>query len=127
MPLADFEPAVLAALQTDGTIDLTTTGARSGEPHRIEIWFLHFDDRTFITGTSGLRGWYANVLANPAVTFHLKESIRADLPATARPVLDHALRQWVFTRRHPWNRWYLSVEPLESLVDTAPMVEVIFD
>ncbi len=127
MSLADLEPAVRAALRGDGTIDLTTVGARSGRPHRIEIWFLHLDDRTFITGTSGLRGWYANVLANPAVTIHLKESIRADLPATARPVLDPALREWVFTRRHPWNRWYLSVEPLESLVDTAPMVEIIFD
>jgi deazaflavin-dependent oxidoreductase (nitroreductase family) len=127
MALADLEPAVLAALRRDGTIDLTTIGARSGKPRRIEIWFLHLDNRTFITGTSGLRGWYANILANPAVTFHLKESIRADLPATARPVLDSALREWVFTSRHPWNRWYLSVEPLESLVDTAPMVEITFD
>jgi deazaflavin-dependent oxidoreductase (nitroreductase family) len=125
--LDDVEPAVRAALRRDGTIDLTTIGARSGKPRRIEIWFLHLDNRTFITGTSGLRGWYANVLANPKVTFHLKESIRADLRATAVPVLDPDLREWVFTRPHRWNRWYLSVEPLESLVDTAPMVEITFD
>jgi deazaflavin-dependent oxidoreductase (nitroreductase family) len=125
--LAELDANVMAALRRDGTIDLTTIGARSGKPRRIEIWYLHLEDRTFITGTSGLRGWYANILANPSVVFHLKESVRADLVATACPVLDPALREWVFTRRHPWSRWYLSAEPLESLVETAPMVEITFD
>lgn len=125
--MADLPAKVRAALQLDGTIDLTTIGTRSGQPRRIEIWYLHLEDRTFITGTSGLRGWYANVLANPSVVFHLKESVQADLAATASPVLDPELREWVFTRPHPWNRWYLSAEPLESLVATAPMVEISFD
>jgi hypothetical protein len=126
-PLAELDPKTLAALRRDGTVDLTTVGARTGTPRRIEIWFLHLEDRTFITGISGLRGWYANVLVNQAVVFHLKESVRADLPARANPVLDPELREWVFTRPHRWNRWYLASEPLDSLVATAPMVEITFD
>lgn len=116
----------LAALRRDGTIDITTIGARTGDPRRIEIWYLHLEGRTFITGTSGKRGWYANLLQNPDFTFHLKQSVRADLAARAVPVLDPDLRRWVFSQPHRWNRWYLGAEPLESLVATSPMVEVHF-
>ena len=45
-------PEVIAALERDGTIDITTTGARSGLPRRNEIWFMQLAGRTFITGTS---------------------------------------------------------------------------
>lgn len=41
------------------------------------------------------RSWYANLVAHPAFTFHLKESATADLPATARPVTDPAEREQV--------------------------------
>ena len=70
-------PEVLAALESDGTIDITTTGARSGLPRRSEIWFLQLAGRTFITGTSDPRNWYANVLAEPRFVFHLKETLSA--------------------------------------------------
>ena len=118
--------AELKALGRDGTVDITTTGTRSGQPHRIEIWFLHLEGRTFITGISGRRSWYANLLSTPDFTFHLKESVRVDLPARAVPVIDEEQRRWVFTRPHRWNRWYLAQESLDSLVATAPMVEVHF-
>ena len=110
----------------DGTIDITTTGARSGLPRRSEIWFLQLAGRTFITGTSDPRNWYANVLAEPRFVFHLKETLSADLPARAIPVTDEPTRRWVFTQPHPWNDWYLEHESLESLVASAPMVEVLF-
>jgi hypothetical protein len=68
------------ALARDRVIDITTTGRKSGQPRRIEIWFHRLDGRLFITGLPGHRSWYANLLANPAFTFHLKGSAKADLP-----------------------------------------------
>jgi F420H(2)-dependent quinone reductase len=118
---------VRAALATDGTIDITTVGARSGLPRRSEIWFLQLDGRTFITGTPGPRNWYSNLLAHDRFTFHLKESIVADLPARAVPILDEATRRWVFSQPQRWNAWYLAEVPLAELVAGSPMVEVLFE
>lgn len=121
------DPRVRSALASDGTVDITTLGARSGEPRRIEIWFVQLDGRTFVTGTPGPRGWYANLLAHDRLTFHLKESLRADLEARAVPVRDERTRRWVFSQPHPWVDWYRSQTPLEELVARSPMVEVHFD
>ncbi len=121
-----MDRAIATALAADGTIDITTVGARSGLARRSEIWFLHLGRRTFITGTPGSRNWYANVLAHDRLTFHLKESVAADLEARAVPVLDEPTRRWVFTQPHRWNDWYLSQTSLEELITDAPMVEVLF-
>ncbi len=117
-------PEIDVALARDLTIDITTTGRRSGRPRTIEIWFLAIDDRIFITGTPGPRDWYANLLADDSLVFHLKESARADLPATARPVIDEATRRLVFENRAA--RWYRDQTDLEDLVANAPVVEVTF-
>ncbi len=118
-----------AALTQDRVIDITTTGRKTGEPRRIEIWFHRVEGRYYITGTPGpARDWYANLVAHPGFTFHLKESATADLPATARPVTDPAERRKVlavllaplaeFTGR-PGH------EP-EAWVESSPLVEVTF-
>lgn len=117
-------PDIDTALARDLTIDITTTGRRSGRPRTIEIWFLAIDDRVFITGTPGPRDWYANLLADESLTFHLKESVRADLEARARPVGDEATRRFVF--EHRTARWYREQTDLDDLVANAPMVEVTF-
>lgn len=90
--------AIRSALATDRTIDITTTGRQSGELRRIEIWFHNVDGRLYITGTPGRRSWYANLVAHPDFTFHLKESVQVDLPATARPILDVDERQPILAR-----------------------------
>jgi hypothetical protein len=59
-------------LRDDPTVDITTTGRRSGQPRRIEIWMLDVDGRFFITGTPGRRDWLANVIAYPDLVVHLK-------------------------------------------------------
>jgi len=120
-----LSPEVRAALSADMTIDITTTGRRSGEPQRIEIWFLNVDDTIYITGTPGPRDWLANLRADPAFVFHLKESLRADLPAVATEVTDRGERARVFAE--PSADWYLRQgDDLESLLDDAPMVRVDF-
>ena len=51
-------------LLRDRTVDITTTGARSGQPQRIEIWTWIADDRVYLTGSPGRRAWYANAPAD---------------------------------------------------------------
>ena len=57
---------VQATVSKDPTIDITTTGRHSGDARRIEIWMLVIEDRFFITGTPGPRGWLANVAERPS-------------------------------------------------------------
>ena len=68
---------------------------------RIEIWYHVIDGTVYITGTPGPRDWYANLLAHPEFTFHLKDSAAADLPARATPVTGEAQRRAVFARLFP--------------------------
>ena len=51
--MAEFTQEIQQALVTDQVIDITTTGRRSGQPRRIEIWFHNLDGRLYITGTPG--------------------------------------------------------------------------
>ena len=83
------------ALEQERTIDITTRGKKSGGPRRKEIWFHNIDGRIYITGTPGTRDWYANMIAAPDFTFHLKQSVQADIPAKATPVRDEAERRRV--------------------------------
>ncbi|MEL6982915.1 MAG: nitroreductase/quinone reductase family protein [Actinomycetota bacterium] len=124
MASSPSDPAVARALETDLTIDITTTGRRSGQPRRIEIWFLNIEGRVFITGTPGRRDWMANLAADPRFTFHLKESVTADLEAEARTVEDEPTRRLVL--EHAVATWYRNQTPVDELVETAPMVEVTF-
>ncbi len=117
--------AVIAdALANDLTVDITTTGRRTGEPRRIEIWLLAIEDRYFITGTPGRRDWLANLRAHPGLMVHLKHAVPADLPAQASEVTDEATRRWVLT--HAAASWYRGQTDVEVLVATAPMVELTF-
>ena len=117
------DDAIAAALASERTIDITTTGRKTGKDRRIEIWFHNLDGRIFITGMPGTRGWYANVLADPRFTFHLKESVEADLPATARAVRDDDERRVVLGEitsrlgRH---------DRLDDWLARSPLVEVEF-
>jgi len=101
------------------TIDITTIGRRSGRPVRIEIWWLHLDGRFFITGTSGPRHWLANLRADPTIVVH---ALGQDFTGTVEVVDEPDTRRRVFQASNA--EWYLSQEPLESLVVGAPMVEV---
>jgi hypothetical protein len=90
-----LDPAVERAIENDRTVDITTTGRNSGEARRIEIWRYRYGGRTFLSGSPGTRDWYANLLANPEFTYHLKGSAQADLPAVARPITEEAERREV--------------------------------
>jgi deazaflavin-dependent oxidoreductase (nitroreductase family) len=116
-----MDQQVKEALERDRIIDITTTGRKTGQPRHKEIWFHNLDGRLFITGTPGRRDWYANMLANPDFTFHLKQSVRADLPARARPVLDQASRRDIIARI---NLHLGQSRDLDAWAAGSPLVEV---
>lgn len=121
-----MDEATRHALETDRVVDITTLGRTSGEPKRIEIWIHAVNDTYFITGTPGTRSWYANLLANPAITVHLKKAVKADLRGTAHPITDPVEREHLLTSA-PALEGYLKPEALQEWVATAPMVRVRFD
>jgi deazaflavin-dependent oxidoreductase (nitroreductase family) len=97
---------IRSALHHPQVIDLTTTGRRTGQPRRIEI-FLHDEDGLlFITGiprADRTRDWIHNITADPHVVVHLKQAVTADISATARvvtdpverrPLMEAAARRW---------------------------------
>ncbi|HET9852299.1 MAG TPA: nitroreductase family deazaflavin-dependent oxidoreductase [Candidatus Limnocylindrales bacterium] len=120
-PLA-LDPAVWQALGHGHTIDITTTGRRSGEPRRIEIVFFNFGGRLYISGMPNPdreRAWLLNLRADPNLTFHLKQLVAADLPATAREITDEAERRAVLPGiARAWRR------ELEPMVESSPLIEV---
>ena len=116
-----MDEAVQQALERDRTIDITTTGRNTGQPRRKEIWFHNIDGRLFITGTPGSRDWYANLVANPQFTFHLKQSARADLSARATPIGDRNQRREIISRIH---QKIGGDRDLEAWVEASPLVEV---
>ena len=119
-----MDDAVQQALEAERVVDITTTGWRSGDPRRIEIWIHHLEGRWFITGLPGLRSWYANLVATPAFTLHVKKGATADLPSTARAITDEAERREVLVDLLP------SIgrdRPIEDWVARSPLVEVMIE
>jgi deazaflavin-dependent oxidoreductase (nitroreductase family) len=105
-PESSLSEATRAALNNSQVIDLTTTGRRTGQMRRIEI-FLHNDHgQLFTTGmprADRTRDWIYNIEANANVVIHLKQSVLGDVPATARvvtdpserrPLIEAAARRW---------------------------------
>jgi deazaflavin-dependent oxidoreductase (nitroreductase family) len=122
-PSTDTE-AIRRSLARGHTIDITTTGRRTGQPRRLEIVFHKIDGRLIITGSPRAdrkRAWLLNLETDPHLTFHLKGAVHADLPATARVITDDAERraiaEWVTT-----NAWR-NQDPL-AMTAYSPMIEV---
>ena len=111
------------ALSHGQTIDITTTGRRSGLPRRIEIVFHNLDGRIFISGLPSrrTRSWVANLKADPRLTFHLKgRRVAADLPATARVIDDPAERAAIMPRiAAVWRR-----QDVDTMIAYSPLIEV---
>jgi deazaflavin-dependent oxidoreductase (nitroreductase family) len=116
------------------TIDITTTGRRSGQPRRIEICFYRLGDSIYLSGIPGprTRDWLTNLAAEPHFVFHLKHGTVADLPAVAEVITDPAERRRVLTvfvgdfnqRREPDSPWPVGV--VDEWVERSPLAKVSF-
>ncbi len=116
------DDAIRRALARGHTIDITTTGRRSGQPRRKEIVFHTIDGRLYISGIPrpSKRDWLRNLEADPRLTFHLKGDVQADLPATARVITDQAERRAILPHiARAWRR-----DDLEDMVRDSPLIEV---
>ena len=121
-----MDDAVRAALTRGEVIDITTTGRKTGEPRRIEIVYHVIDGRIYISGmprAGSRRAWITNLEADPRLTFHLKGSVVADLPAHARIVEDPAERRAILAHvAANWNR-----TDVDAMVAHSPLIEVAID
>ena len=117
--------AIRRALARGYTIDITTTGRRSGQPRRKEIVFHTIGGRLYISGIPrpAKRDWLRNLEVDPRLTFHLKGDVRADLPGTARVITDEAERRALLPHiARGWGR-----DDLEAMVRDSPLIEVTLD
>ena len=114
-----------AALQGVQTVDITTTGRKSGQLRKLEIVAHNIDGRIYISGIPfpRRRSWLANLDADPNMTLHLKGKLRVDLPATARVIEDEAERREILPHiARNWGR-----KDLEKMVEQSPLIEVTVD
>jgi deazaflavin-dependent oxidoreductase (nitroreductase family) len=114
------------------TIDITTLGARSGAPRRVEVWLHRVDGRWYLTGMPQPRSWYANLRANPRFIVHLKHGVIADLPATAAPVDEPTRRRVITAVLDLQNRPDIAArvsrrQELDDWLARSPLVEIVFD
>lgn len=57
---------------------LTTTGRRTGTPHRIEIWYRRIGDVVwFLAGGRTSADWVQNLIADPHVTIEIGGEVLA--------------------------------------------------
>jgi hypothetical protein len=115
------------------TIDITTTGRRSGQRRRIEIVFYRLDGDIYLSGIPAprRRDWLINLEANPEFVFHLKNGLVADLPAVATVLTDPVERRRVlgpfveeFNERNTGGDWPRA--DLEEWVKASPLARVDF-
>jgi deazaflavin-dependent oxidoreductase (nitroreductase family) len=119
-----LSPAEQHALDHDRLIDMTTIGRKSGKPSRKENGFYRVGGAYYLCGSPGKRDWLANLHANPAFTIHLKESVTADIAATAHPVPDPADRTAIIT--FIVTGW-VQQERLQDYLDASPLVRVTIE
>jgi deazaflavin-dependent oxidoreductase (nitroreductase family) len=109
------------ALYSSQVIDLTTTGRRSGRPRRIEIFLHEEDGQLFISGMprgDRTRDWIHNITADAHVVVHLKQSISADIPATARVVTDPLERRpFIEAAARRWGR-----TDVDEMLQHSPLI-----
>jgi hypothetical protein len=124
MTIADLDQPIRDALAHGGVIDITTTGRRTGQPHRIEIVFHNIGGRLYISGMPGFkRSYIANVAADPHFIFQLKGAVKAHLAATARIITDETERREVLLHiARIWKR-----DDVETMVAQSPLFEVTID
>ena len=126
-----MDAAIEQALGRGGIVDITTTGRKSGQPRRIEIYLHNFDGDFYLTGRPGFpRDWIANLKSDPHMTLHLKKGVKADLPATAEVIMDPEEKARIIHRARV-ESWGADPDQAQTDLDhwvaTSPLVRFSID
>jgi deazaflavin-dependent oxidoreductase (nitroreductase family) len=75
-PLAQENQASIRAdlekVADQSTVELTTTGRKSGKPHTKPIWFVYGQGHLYLqSGKGGKTDWYQNLKKNPQLTIKI--------------------------------------------------------
>ncbi len=64
--------ADLEKVATESTVDITTTGRKSGKAHSKPIWFVYDQGHLYLqSGKGGKSDWYQNLKKNPQMTLKI--------------------------------------------------------
>lgn len=108
-----------------GTIDVTTTGRRSGRAIRIEIWYVVVGGEVYLTGSPGPRNWLANLRQTPEATLHVGAGKAYPIGVLAEEVTDADERRALVPGIWAVQPWYEENYPdLEDWVRRSPMVRL---
>jgi deazaflavin-dependent oxidoreductase (nitroreductase family) len=94
----------LDAARDDDFCYLTTRGRVTDRPHEIEIWFVLDGATVFMLSGGGDRSdWVRNLVADPAVSVRLRDTIRDATARVVEPATDEddRARTLVFDKYQP--------------------------
>jgi deazaflavin-dependent oxidoreductase (nitroreductase family) len=96
---------------------LTTTGRRSGSPHRIEIWFVLEGGTVYLLSGGGERSdWVRNLVSSPEVVLEIGGAERsANARVVTDPVEDARARRIMLEKYRPRYRGDLESWGRDSL------------
>ena len=116
-----MDDATRAALEHGQLIEMTTKGAKSGLPRRVDIVLHNFDRHLYISGVPNAvkrRAWLANLEVEPAFSIRLQGAPTV-LEARARVITDPAERRAVLAKvAKVWNR-----TDVDTMVEHSPLIE----
>jgi deazaflavin-dependent oxidoreductase (nitroreductase family) len=95
----------LRAIESRSTVELTTTGRKSGKPRKATIWFVHEGGRIYLqSGQGGKTDWYRNLTKNPEVTLDFGElRFRGRAKVVDDPKEEERVRK-LFPQKY-WMAW----------------------
>jgi hypothetical protein len=84
--MAGFERSILERAMSEGEVDLTVWGRRSGRPIRVTLWVWGDGEKLYVRAGDGFaQDWPRNLLARGEGILHLAGG---DVPVRARHVVD---------------------------------------
>ena len=90
-------------MDTKQYLYLTTIGHKSGNPHEIEIWYVHHDDCYYLVAEKRERAhWVQNLRATPQISFRVGET---NVNGTATIPTEDKLIQTVKTLMNDKYNW----------------------
>jgi deazaflavin-dependent oxidoreductase (nitroreductase family) len=96
--------ATLAGVREQRTVQLTTTGRRSGKPHTVTVWFMVDGPVVYLNTLDPDRDWVRNAQKTPAVRLDFGD---AAFEGELRTVTDPALQTKIVQalRDKYWVAW----------------------